>query len=137
MAETLAALRKAGIECVQPELPRGSGAERMQAIAALADVQAGLTGALAGLADTGTVVLADGPGRSALASLLPPLHMALLPVERMHAGMQSWLAKEGKRQIAEAASVALVSGPSRTADIEMTLTVGVHGPGEVVVFLVE
>jgi L-lactate dehydrogenase complex protein LldF len=137
MAATLRALRLAGIECVQPNLPRGSTDERQQAIASLADAQAGLTTAIAGIADTGTLVLGDGPGRSSLASLLPPVHVALLPVKRIHAGMQSWLAAGGKRQIAEAANVALVSGPSRTADIEMTLTIGVHGPGRVLVLLME
>jgi L-lactate dehydrogenase complex protein LldF len=136
IADVLAALREAGIECVPPELPSGSTDERRQAVASLAEAQAGLTGALAGLADTGTVVLAHGPGRSALPSLLPPLHVVLLPVERLHAGLHAWLAAGGKDEIAESASVALVSGPSRTADIEMTLTIGVHGPGEVVVFLV-
>ena len=40
------------------------------------------------------------------------------------------------RQVRDASAVSLISGPSRTGDIEMTLTVGVHGPGEVIVFLV-
>jgi len=136
MAQTLAALREAGIECMQSDLPHGSGDDRRQAVEALAGIQAGLTGSIAGLADTGTVVLADGPGRPGLASLLPPLHIALLPVERIHASMLDWMMAGGKQAIAESASVTLVSGPSRTADIEMTLTIGVHGPGEVVVFLV-
>jgi L-lactate dehydrogenase complex protein LldF len=137
MAATLQELKRSGINCVQPDLPRGSNDERRQIIASLEDAQAGLTSAMAGFSETGTLVLANGAGRSSLASLLPPVHVVLLPVDRIHAGMQAWLAAEGRQEIAEASSVALVSGPSRTADIEMTLTIGVHGPGKVIVFLVE
>ncbi|HEY69488.1 MAG TPA: iron-sulfur cluster-binding protein [Anaerolineae bacterium] len=137
MVAALQALKLAGVDCVQPDLPRGSNDERRQAIATLEDAQAGLTGAIAGIADTGTMVLADGAGRPSLASLLPPIHVALLPVDRIHAGMQAWLAAGGRDQIANSSNVALVTGPSRTADIEMTLTIGVHGPGKVIVFLVE
>ncbi len=137
MSATLQALKLAGVVCVQPDLPHGSNDERRQAIASLEDAQAGLTDAVAGLADTGTLVLVDGAGRSSLASLLPPMHVALLPVDRIHPGMQAWLDARGRNQLDGASSVALVSGPSRTADIEMTLTIGVHGPGRIIVFLVE
>ena len=137
MTTTLQALKLAEIECVKPDLPRGSNDERRQTIASLEDAQAGLTDAAAGLADTGTLVLVDGEGRSSLASLLPPVHVALLPVDRIHAGMQAWLDAGGRNQLYGASSVVLVSGPSRTADIEMTLTIGVHGPGRIIVFLVE
>jgi L-lactate dehydrogenase complex protein LldF len=137
LVSTLAALREAGIECLQPDLPRGSSTERAQTISSLADAQAGLTGASAGLADTGTVVLTDGPGKPALASLLPPLHVVLLPQEGIHESMARWLENGGAEQIGESSNVVLVTGPSRTADIEMTLTIGVHGPGQVLVFLVE
>jgi L-lactate dehydrogenase complex protein LldF len=137
LAATLAELREAEIECLQPDLPRGSSTERAQTISSLADAQAGLTGANAGLADTGSVVLTDGPGRPALASLLPPLHVVLLPLKRIHESMQRWLESGGDNQIGESSSVVLVTGPSRTADIEMTLTIGVHGPERVIVFLVE
>jgi L-lactate dehydrogenase complex protein LldG len=51
--------------------------------------------------------------------------------------MQGWLETGGKSQIGASSNVVLVTGPSRTADIEMTLTIGVHGPGEVTVFLVD
>jgi L-lactate dehydrogenase complex protein LldF len=137
LAATLASLRAEGIECIQPDLPHDSQTDRTQAIASLTDAQAGLTGAVAGFADTGTVVLTVGPGRSGLASLLPPSHFALLPVKHIYPSMQDWLDAGGRRQIADSSCVVLVSGPSRTADIEMTLTIGVHGPAEVVVFLVD
>jgi L-lactate dehydrogenase complex protein LldF len=93
--------------------------------------QAGLTGALAGVADTGTLVLPGGPGRPLAASLLPEIHLAVLRERDIFENLQAALQL---REIREASSVALVTGPSRTADIEMTLTIGVHGPREVHVF---
>jgi L-lactate dehydrogenase complex protein LldG len=94
-------------------------------------IRVGLTGALAGAAETGTLVLPAGPGRSPLASLLPEIHLALLPYDAIRPSLVEVLNLEALKT---ASSVALISGPSRTADIEMTLTIGVHGPGEVHVF---
>lgn len=87
----------------------------------------GITGAHAALADTGTVVLVHGEGRPRLASLLPPVHIALVGVDRLHATLGALWAREPD-MLRQAANVVLVTGPSRTADIEMTLTRGVHGP---------
>ena len=60
-------------------------------------------------------------------SLLPPVHVALVPVERLHATLGALFAAEPDL-LRAAANVVFVTGPSRTADIEMTLTRGVHGP---------
>jgi L-lactate dehydrogenase complex protein LldF len=95
------------------------------------EAQAGLTGALAGIADTGTLVLPGGQGRPLAASLLPEIHLAILREKDIYPNLQEALQL---REIRNSASVALVTGPSRTADIEMTLTIGVHGPREVHVF---
>jgi L-lactate dehydrogenase complex protein LldF len=97
-------------------------------------LRAGLTGALAGIADTGTLVLPGGPGRSLSASLLPEMHIAILHSRDILPDLPQALKLPGLRQ---AAAAVLVSGPSRTADIEMTLTIGVHGPGELIVFCLE
>jgi L-lactate dehydrogenase complex protein LldG len=94
-------------------------------------IPAGLTGALAAAAETGTLVLPGGAGRSPQASLLPEIHLALLPSASIHASLVDVLKLD---EIKTASSIALISGPSRTADIEMTLTIGVHGPKEVHVF---
>jgi L-lactate dehydrogenase complex protein LldF len=93
----------------------------------------GLTGAAAGIAETGTLVLPGGPGRPQTASLLPEVHLAILSEGDIYESLQQALQI---REIQESASIALVTGPSRTADIEMTLTIGVHGPREVHVFCV-
>ena len=91
------------------------------------DAQAGLTGALAGIAETGTLVLTGGAGKPMTASLLAPLHIAILQASEIYENLpQAFRLQEVQR----ASAAVLVSGPSRTADIEMTLTIGVHGPGE-------
>jgi len=87
----------------------------------------GVTGADAALADTGSVGLVHGEGRARLVSLLPPVHVALVPVDRLHATLGALLAAQ-PGLLRAAANVVFVTGPSRTADIEMTLTRGVHGP---------
>jgi L-lactate dehydrogenase complex protein LldG len=106
-------------------------------LAELDRVEAGLTTAAAGLAETGTVVLEAGGDRSQLASLLPGLHLVLLQAERIFPDLEAWITSEAGQAIEGTQALCLVTGPSRTADIEMTLTVGVHGPREVVVFCVE
>jgi L-lactate dehydrogenase complex protein LldF len=95
---------------------------------------AGLTGALAGVAETGTLVLAGGPGRPHSASLLPEIHLAVFYAHDILSNLAQALSLPA---VCQASSTVLVSGPSRTADIEMALTIGVHGPGEVYVFCLE
>ena len=96
-------------------------------------LKAGLTGALAGVADTGSLLLTGGPGCPQTASLLPEIHLAVLRAGDIYANLPQVLQL---REVREAGVTTLVSGPSRTADIELTLTIGVHGPGEVHVFCI-
>jgi L-lactate dehydrogenase complex protein LldF len=96
--------------------------------------QAGLTGSFGAIAETGTLILAGGQGRLQTASLLPPLHIALLESDRIYASLADVTRLP---EIQAFPTVVLVSGPSRTADIEMTLTIGVHGPGELHVIILE
>ena len=107
---------------------------RKDRLAALEKISIGVTGASGAIADSGTLALVSGPGRSRLASLLPPVHVAVLDAGRIHASLADLLA--ARPSIAdEGSNLVLISGPSRTADIEMTLTRGVHGPGEVHVII--
>jgi L-lactate dehydrogenase complex protein LldG len=96
-------------------------------------IKAGITGALAGIAETGTLVIPGGEGQPLTASLLPGIHIAVLRASDILPSLEAAMELP---EVAEAPAVALVSGPSRTADIEMTLTIGVHGPGELLVFLI-
>jgi len=96
-------------------------------------LEAGITGALAGIAETGTLVIPGSRGQPLTASLLPEIHIAILHASEIQENLEGALKLYG---VENYTSVVLVSGPSRTADIEMTLTIGVHGPGELVVFVV-
>lgn len=101
-------------------------------------VRVGVTGADAALAATGTLVISSGPGRARAASLLPPVHVALVRESQIAADLESWLNEEraqGRRPFQEAANVVLISGPSRTADIAMELILGMHGPATLHVIL--
>jgi len=88
--------------------------------------------ALYGLADTGSVVLGASPDEPRARSLLPEVHVSLLREERILPGLAELFAALGSDL---PSALAIVTGPSRSADIEQTLTVGVHGPGEVHVVL--
>ena len=92
----------------------------------------GLTSADAALAETGSVIVSSGSGRSRAASLLPPIHIVLIPTSKLLPDIFAWTAK---RTGTLASQVVLISGPSKTADIEQTLVVGVHGPKRFIVIL--
>lgn len=96
-------------------------------------VKVGITAADAAIAETGTIVITSGSGRPAATSLLPEIHIAILHQNDIHPNLSDVLQQE---DIIRSSSITLISGPSRTADIEMTLTIGVHGPKELYVFLI-
>lgn len=95
--------------------------------------EVGITGADYGLADTGTLVVL-GSSDPRLASLLPPVHIALLKLDTLLTGLDELLTRLPK-PAEQTASMVLITGPSRTADIEQILVRGVHGPGELHVIL--
>lgn len=92
----------------------------------------GLSGADAALAETGSVIVSSGPGRSRLATLLPEIHLALVPTSSLTADIFTWTAS---RQGGLPANQIIVSGPSKTGDIEQTMAIGVHGPKRFIVIL--
>ncbi len=93
---------------------------------------AGVSTALYGLADTGSVVLASAADEPRGRSLLPEVHVTLLHEDRILPGLAELFAALGDEL---PSALAIVTGPSRSADIEQKLVVGVHGPGEVHVVL--
>jgi L-lactate dehydrogenase complex protein LldF len=98
-----------------------------------AALRVGLTKAICGLADTGSILIADGEGNPLQASLLPEVHIAVLCTSDILPSLSNALTLPIVRA---SSSAVFITGPSRTGDIEMSLTIGVHGPGEVHVFLV-
>ena len=105
---------------------------------AIEKAEVGIVQADYGLAETGSVVLVASPEKPRIVSLLPPVCFFVLPASGMLDSMAHLMAeletRHGRGQMP--ATVNVVTGPSRTADIELSLTVGVHGPGEVNVILV-
>lgn len=97
-----------------------------------ASADVGLTSAEVALAETGSVVVSSGPGRSRAASLLPPGHVVILPTSKLLPDIFVWTRKRGRDMPSQ---VVIISGPSKTADIEQTLVVGVHGPKRFIVIL--
>jgi L-lactate dehydrogenase complex protein LldG len=92
----------------------------------------GVSRALYGLADTGSIVLAAGPDEPRARSLLPPVHVTILETARILPGLPDLFAALGAEL---PSAVTIVTGPSRTADIEQKLVIGAHGPGEVHIVL--
>lgn len=94
--------------------------------------QAGLTSAAYGLAETGTLVLETSETQARTTTLLPPIHIVLLPTSRLLPSIFEWLPHRPEKF---PSNLVFVSGPSKTSDIEKVLVVGVHGPGRLIVLL--
>lgn len=128
-----ALLRRMGI--VQADRQVHGAADRDAALHALEPVPVCISGADAAVAESGSLLVVTGPGRGRLASLLPPMHIALLPAERIVRTLPQAvdLLRErfGDGLFRDHANLTIITGPSRTADIEQTLTLGVHGPRDV------
>ncbi|MCR4347510.1 MAG: lactate utilization protein C [Sulfuricaulis sp.] len=108
----------------------------LQTRAARGDDLVGVTGAFVGIAETGTLMLLSGPETPATVSLLPETHIAVIESGRIVANMeQAWDRLRVERGTLPRA-VNFVSGPSRTADIEQTVTLGAHGPYRVLIIIV-
>lgn len=105
--------------------------------AATGDDLTGITGSYCAIAETGTLMLLSGTDTHSKTSLLPETHIAVVARSRIVRSMEdAWdLLRREHRQPPR--QVAFVSGPSRTADIELTLVLGVHGPYRVHVILLD
>jgi L-lactate dehydrogenase complex protein LldG len=117
----------------------GIGAEDFTRRVEAADI--GVTSVDYALADTGTLVLRAGHGRARSISLLPAVHIAVLKPGQIISGLDDLfplLAETCERSSGSLDSaLTFITGPSRTADIELTLVVGVHGPQELHVILLD
>ncbi|MFO7995327.1 MAG: lactate utilization protein [Marinobacter sp.] len=104
--------------------------------ALFSDVDAGITSTRGGIAETGSLILWPSVDEPRLMSLVPPIHIAVLKASELyttfHQAMQSQNWGTGMPT-----NALLISGPSKTADIEQTLAYGVHGPKELIVLVIE
>ena len=122
-----AMLKTAGVDVVEEDF-RAHGAS----------AAAGLTGANFGIAATGTVVLESTDEAVRIATTLPEKHFVLLDPRKILATADEAVPLLGDfhKQMPQA-YLAYITGPSRTADIERVLTIGVHGPAELHILLLE
>jgi L-lactate utilization protein LutC len=99
---------------------------------------AGITSAQWAIAETGTLVLESEAERHRLSSLVPPVHIAIIEAARIRQTLSEvlhTLSQKGRDGLSP--TVTLITGPSRTSDIELTLAIGVHGPGELYVVIID
>jgi L-lactate dehydrogenase complex protein LldG len=96
----------------------------------------GITGCVCAIAETGTLVMASGASMPSATFLLPDTHVAIVLAEQVVAGMEEAFARVRSGHGALPRAVNLVSGPSRTGDIEQTIVLGAHGPRRMHVVLV-
>ena len=113
-----------------------TGFKDLQALRqACASAAVGITSAEYALADTGTLVMLSSEEEARVISLLPPVHVAVIPRVRILTGLDEllWIVPQPGLSTS---SMVLITGPSRTADIEQILVRGVHGPGEIHVLVI-
>jgi L-lactate dehydrogenase complex protein LldG len=104
----------------------------------LFNCDAGITSAQWAIAETGTLALESAKERHRLSSLVPPVHIAVIEAGKIRQTLSEVLesvSERGKDELSRA--VTFITGPSRTSDIELTLAIGVHGPGELFVIVIE
>jgi L-lactate dehydrogenase complex protein LldG len=139
LLEVDAALQAQGVDVSMASPPLEDAAalanqrQNLRELLARADI--GLSGADYAIAETGTLALSALPGQMRGVSLLPPVHVAVVRPSQIVASMADCLAMlqdEWREDLQErlTSCVSFITGPSRTGDIELSLTVGVHGPGE-------
>ena len=101
----------------------------------LYDVDAGVTGVRFAIAETGSLVIEGSRAHGRALSLVPPVHIAVVEAKSLLPDLVDLF--EHLARDAQAANTVIITGPSKTADIEMNLVTGVHGPGAVQVFLLQ
>lgn len=90
----------------------------------------GISSATAAVAETGSLALAAGPGSERVASLLPPIHVAVVGSDQIVPDLFDFFAALEPSQGELPSNLVLITGPSKTGDLELRLTTGVHGPGK-------
>lgn len=99
-------------------------------------IEVGVTGTLGGIASTGSLILWPDSAEPRLMSLAPPIHIAILEADSIHATFAEAM-QQGEWVKQMPTNALLISGPSKTADIEQTLAYGIHGPQQLIVLIVE
>ena len=99
-------------------------------------IDAGITSTRGAIADVGALILWPDANEPRLMSLAPAVHIAVLKAANIHDSLADAIARE-RWMDGMPTNVLLISGPSKTADIELVLTFGVHGPKELIVLILD
>jgi L-lactate dehydrogenase complex protein LldG len=133
-----AMLAERGAAVLDPDV-RGEG--RKARLQELEPAPVCVSGVALAIAESGSLVLRHGPGRPRLASLLAPAHVAVVRRDQLVRGLGEALARlraeHGDALLRDTSNLTFITGPSRTADIEMTLSLGIHGPPELHVVVID
>ncbi|HEY1850504.1 MAG TPA: LUD domain-containing protein [Candidatus Binataceae bacterium] len=132
------ALEHAGVRVVQPGAINGAGADdsaRATYREHLANCDLGIAEAEAGIAATGTLAVVGAPNRPNSLTLLPPTNLIIINADRMWPDLAAAVSAIGAATFTSK-RVALITGPSRTADIEKMIVLGVHGPKKLYALMV-
>ncbi len=137
VAKLYTAIQKAGYTVDYPNI-KGDDEDRAAQMTRIETAEVGLTGVDAIAATTGTLIVSTGAGRGRIPSVLPPVHIAVATLGQFVPHIEGWLANIRAGQgageptpLADSTNITFISGPSRTADIEKQLVLGVHGPKRV------
>jgi len=101
------------------------------------DDRLGITGCFCAIAETGTLMFLSGAETPTATTLLPDTHVAVVRAGRIVSGMEEAFALVRAERGAMPRAVNMISGPSRTGDIEQTIVLGAHGPYRVHILLVD
>lgn len=131
LAAALPACDVPGIQLVSYDKPAGQWRDDF-----FDGIDAALTPAKSAIADTGSLILWPDARAPRLMSLVPPIHFVLLDAAKIHSDLQAAIKSE-RWADGMPTNALVISGPSKTADIQQTLAYGAHGPREVIVLMVE
>ena len=129
-------------EKLEPDVDKLVAVARKHLRQAFIDADMGISGANVAIAETGGIVIVSNEGNDRLVTTLPPIHVAIVGCEKLVETLDDAnailkvLARSGTGQ-KQTAYVSFITGPSRTTDIEKTLTLGVHGPKELHIIFVD
>ena len=141
LAELEPVLEKSGVNVTKIRTDAEDPSSTAKLREALIAADLGITEVDYAIADTGSLVLLAGERQGRLASLLPPVHVALLKPSALVPSMADLLpvvGAENREQPGQLSScITFITGPSRTADIEKIITIGIHGPVELHALVLE
>lgn len=123
------AIREAGYVIEHPNIQDSN--TRAAELVRLETAEVGLTGVDAAAATTGTLIVSTAPGKGRIPTVLPPVHIVVMSMNQLVSRVEDWLAnirEAGSTLFEQSANICFITGPSRTADIEKKLVLGVHGP---------